>query len=1107
MSVLQKICYKHFDTQNAYTVQKLTHKIKKKNKVNINDYIESDRLLVCKNKHKLYMVKSDKIQSHFRHKNPSDTRGIMTEWHLEWQSYFDNTEVLFEKQEYSISNRRADIVQDNIIIEIQHSNITEQEVNERKHDYELHGKTVYWIIDGNNTVETNLLNNDSGRIFLVFTSKLWKFQNFAEYEFIFIDINEQIYKICPNEVKSCMIDVQQPIPKNEFIESLKNNEDIFQNNNNIYQTQLFVKQQGAGNGKTYGIIQLLQTDGFEHYNTFVYLTKQHSAVNVIHQEIKDQQDRGELQFIEIINEDFKSKKHFIEFRNIKTNSICKIIIATFDSFIYALGDKECSGIDKFINMVSSIINEEYEIPVSNKGYIKYADGITFNKKLLLIGDEMQDLHEKYMIAVLKLTQDRYVDFYAVGDELQSISIKDNAFTYLKKYFPPDIINIHRTESTNICRRFYDPHLIDFVNHMIPFNNYNLLPIKQNNIQNIPKSLEIFHGKTIYVTDKNKNKITTEVDQLMYYYKYEVEENNRIMKDFLIVTPFVQKNPLVEELHLAIREYWKNRTNDEEYNKYSVFHKSEEGTSIDLSESNDLTRIVSIHSSKGDGRKVVFVIGITEGGLKRYSKDTDNLVYNSLLHVALTRMKEKLYIRVEANGDDIHRRIQLFQNMTGVLTIPPYLIINRNIKFKNIIYSTLQEENFKECYNEIIQFTEYKDIPELTENTQIIDLKHHNIRYATMYISFILNIIPTINNQDIEYQPIYQKLTKCNEYTLISCDTMKKYYKFLDKMRSNKVLPIHNIHTHYHNILKNIIINIKQNIRKYIKTRINIFDDSLECICLYHIMDIIENGKYTSFPISDLYDIIDIYTKQTSDEKEKYMIGHYDKITHINALYISLNDNFTNLKWLFDHPIPLSTNTAKFSINKSFNLIAYNTNTVIICYIKPQFNSMNYNDIMYETIFDTYLISNCDNNSEGTYNTDNFSNKKILCCILSLNSTTPYYFDWNISNTNIFTPMIKKNLISIYHDQHQYVYAFYKYWKNIHIDNEPYDIIDKIIDEYDKNIKKYSHIKYPEYICDYLKYIRDTVDDDENRINDFDDETYFMTKIDSNLKRIVNKCIK
>jgi ATP-dependent exoDNAse (exonuclease V) beta subunit len=61
--------------------------------------------------------------------------------------------------------------------------------------------------------------------------------------------------------------------------------------------------------------------------------------------------------------------------------------------------------------------------------------------------------------------------------------------------------------------------------------------------------------------------------------------------------------------------------------YAIFHKSEEGNSINLADSENSTRIVSIHTSKGDGRNVVFVIGLDEGSLLKFSNEKNNLVCN------------------------------------------------------------------------------------------------------------------------------------------------------------------------------------------------------------------------------------------------------------------------------------------------------------------------------------------------------------------------------------------------------------------------------------------------------------------------------------------------
>ena len=184
----------------------------------------------------------------------------MSEWHSEWQSNFINTEIEFPKNNNQIKTRRADVLLEeyNIIIEFQHSKIDYKEVSNRKNDYELNNKKILWIIDGNNTI--NVKNLDyCDRVFLEFISDTWKYKSFIDYDYIFIDINSLIYKVIPINVKSDMIDVEKPIIKDDFIKLLNSNDLIINTPGNLPpQCNLYIKQQGAGNGKTYGLIQMLE---------------------------------------------------------------------------------------------------------------------------------------------------------------------------------------------------------------------------------------------------------------------------------------------------------------------------------------------------------------------------------------------------------------------------------------------------------------------------------------------------------------------------------------------------------------------------------------------------------------------------------------------------------------------------------------------------------------------------------------------------------------------------------------------------------------------------------------------------------------------------------
>ena len=150
--------------------------------------------------------------------------------------------------------------------------------------------------------------------------------------------------------------------------------------------------------------------------------------------------------------------------------------------------------------------------------------------------------------------------------------------------------------------------------------------------------------------------------------------------------------------------WNSDANVDNYYRYAIFHKSEDGTSIDLSESEYSTRIVSCHSAKGDGRNVVFVIGFTESAVKRYSRESNNLVYNSFLHVAFTRAKQKMYIRYENNGDDINKKINEYQCIITHEIDPkklPNIEISNKIKYMEFIDNNTSK-HFAHFYENIIK---------------------------------------------------------------------------------------------------------------------------------------------------------------------------------------------------------------------------------------------------------------------------------------------------------------------------------------------------------------------------------------------------------------------
>jgi len=1142
------------------------------NPIHIDDYDNIDKeKLKCIHGHKLIPILGEKNIHHFRHKHSEDTGGYhLTYWHLEWQSNFLITEKTFHKINNSqIKLRKADVEfqNSNIILEFQHSKIEELEVNNRKNDYKLHNKEIIWIIDGNDNINITHLEY-SDRIYLEFNLD-WKYKSFIDYDYIFIDKDEFIYKIYPKKIKSNMIDVDKPFTKKDFINYLNNNDEIIHLINDSFQSTLYVKQLGAGTGKTYGIFQMLQSQEFEHYRYFIMVTKQHSAKSVMFSEFNQQIKDDDLEYIIDISIEENKKKYTIKYTNKKTNSTCQIIIATIDSLMYCLGDKDSNGLNKFEKFVNSIIDGYIE--KNNSNNINFASvKFKLNKEVCLISDETQDLTIDYAKAIIQIMRNKYIDSYVVGDKLQSIAIKDNAFTYLiENDF--SYINKHKYENYNICRRFSHIKLINFVNAIIPFEKYKLtqidpLSVKDNN--NDDPIIFITAANTILANETDEDKINSNVEQIMEYYKNEVSQNNYKPNDFLIVTPFTKKNPLVNALEIAIHMYWIEKYNNDnnDFERYAIFHKSEDGTSINLSESENATRIVSIHTSKGDGRPIVFLIGMTEKGLQRFSTESNNLVYDSLIHVAITRMKKKLYIRLENNGDDICQKITKYMYDNDYddkeCEIVPVLKIYKNIKYNHII-ETIKTNNIYEILkNVIINKTNLPIRNDANQDKRIIDTGHHNIRYATMLIYLFIKIINYENklqkDSDIkkQIQKVFHNLIKSKIHKV---STSKDFNNYL-KDNEISVLKISNNgrdYNKYYDIIYNNINNVKEKLINIIKGTISDLCP-YECIILYYMIQVHDQGKYTDISISELYNITDIYNKsynkkidghdnclcktcfdknQNKEENsnitnmKNYLSKHYEDINNISKIYNNFLKKYSKINWLINHDIIFNSNSNNdFKLYKKFNLIGYDSDNVFIFYIKPQFNNLNYNEILLDSIFDIFLLKsikqidinedeNTNNNKDNKNNKDindliKFNNKKIKTIIFSLDNANYYPIEWNnINNEDLILgegrktilDLLKEALCNKYKIECKYMYNFYKYWyKKYKLEKlSPEKIIEKIINDYKKN--KYID-KMPPFILTFFqnidKDIETACDRKSNILKNYNNKDYFIDK----LNKIINKTI-
>ena len=1161
------------DTHNKCNINFKSKFVYIENKcININDYINEyinnnkKSELKCINGHELIVANGQIKTPYFRHKNSDDVGGFpMTEWHSEWQSNFPNREQPFPRiNDKQIKNRKADVLikDHNFVVEFQHSKIDYEEVNNRKNDYDLNNKKIIWIIDGNNGISVKNLDY-CNRFFLEFTNDTWKYKSFMCYEYIFIDINGLIYKLSPKNVKSNMTDVEQPIIKEDFIKLLNSNDKFINTFDLPHQCNLYIKQQGAGNGKTFGLIQMLESNEFEHYKYFLIVTKQHSAKYIIYKEFKEQIEDGRLKYLSIDNEEYEKKKYKFTYTNKKNNSQCRLVIGTIDSLLCILGNNNHTELDQFEGVVNSIIDGFIE--KNNTKTINYSGfNIKLNKEVCFICDETQDLTIDYSKAIIKIMRNKYIDSYIVGDKLQSLKNIENCFTYLMDN-EFSYINKKSFEYINICRRFYHPELVKFVNSIVPFTKYQLpsiIPYKVEKDSNkvakdSDKVVNIFIGENIYSRDKDKDKniINSEVEKIMDYYIKEVDQNDYKPNDFLFVTIFTDNNPLVNAIETAISIYWNKKYKNNNFERYAIFHKCVKGKSINLSESENATRLVSIISSKGDGRNIVFVIGLDEQSLVISSKENNNLIYDSLIHVALTRMKKKIYIRVINNNDDICDRMLNYAYDTNV-KIKPNLLISKKIKYQEITNSIKTNDDFESLRNKIINECNNLKFNQKDEK-KIIDKGHHNIRYPSMMIYLYIKIINNekkINNSEVKKQ-IQAKFYKVRGSTIYQTDKWQDYnnHQKKNEIAILKLSDNGKDYNKYYNIIYDFMNSVKNKINEIFNNKINMLCP-LESIILYFMTQICGNGLYADITINDIYNVIDIYSKsfnynikghddclckkhfkqQTNKINNKisseikqmnnYLLNHYEQIYNMGKIYEQFLNQFPKVNWLIDHRINLNGINNDFNINKKFQLIGYDNENTFIIYCKPQLNNLNYNQTLVDSIFDTFLINNVkkpleDMKEDKPYNKSledykKFNNKNIKTILFSLDKNDFMTLEWKNDNENLIikyrdliVEKIKDKIISKYFIESKYIYYFYKYYKDISIEDKltPEKTIKNIISKF-KEDKNYD--KIPEFIIRFLYKIQHKLDDCRDKkekqkiIDELDDKNIFLEKINDRIKESI-----
>jgi hypothetical protein len=1021
-----KLCPKHFTTQYVYIEDICIH---------INDYDENiHKNPKCQNGHDLIKCQGNHRRLYFKHKNSCNLTENndyeMSEWHCQWQGFFPRTEVEFEKlSEKQIKNRRADVLLNaEYILEVQHSVITEAEVICRVNDYKEHNKNIIWIIDGN-TSDVELIELNDGTFLIEFNHD-WKYSAFKHsYDYVLLDINEKIFKIAVKSVCNKMFHANTHHHVDNVVNHLQQAPnriwDLWEDTNEI-QPYLRIEQKGAGNGKTFGIWKSIVSN--KDKNLFIITTKQHTAKEVILEELNNQAERNEFHIIDNITYDKENdidtygKQYIVTYEHIHSKRTCTVIIGTIDSFIWSLTTHDTNIIGKtyFESLLNTICNNNRCDKVNSyTGEITYAGKKRkLNRLVELWIDESQDLEETYIKAVIILIMNTKISCVVVGDKLQSLTYDINFMTNLGENNTN--LNIINTIPENKNRRIKVKHMIEKINQLVHFRKYNLPEIETDQalIDHGEDVIETIEQQTIYANDTNTAKIDNEVDKIIAIVEKEVEKYDYSPKDFLFIFPIMKSNILACELETKLNNFWLERLgNCNKYTRYAILHKHEEGVIIDTSKSKNASRIMSIKSSKGDGRKVVFILNCTEASLKIVSNYEKGLIYESHFHVALTRAMNKIYFGLIKNNDDIHKR---FSELSNVEFIPKI----RSILTIDSISPYIDKEN-------LIGILKQHITPEIKSDSKndnsIIDWEYHCIRRA-VYHTYALFEIFKHNQHDFLFDSSQIKTVLDMISRLpIKPQSPRDFYEYIkEKERKREpldVLPLCILsNKQYEELCSSLQIIIQGIQKKYKNNNLSLGElNTLECTVLIYIIDIFKNKQYHEITPTTIYNILNCY-KNPEDAIVKLISESKNMKTIVKQVMEQILPN-ERIKWNIMHKVFYDGNVEKDSMSllNNFYIIGFNKTTVYHLVFQTDFNSLNYWDVIGRIILERILILNSSGNDNDINNKTRFQNKKIITFLLILKTNSYERFEWDFEKD--ISPDIKEILKN----------AFVKYFTNFNKD--------------------------------------------------------------------------
>ena len=385
----------------------------------------------------------------------------------------------------------------------------------------------------------------------------------------------------------------------------------------------------AGSHKTDTLIKCAIRDLEKHKRPVLFLT----LVGSVTIEIKSRMEK----YLHIKINKLGKSNHYLGY--------CKgvpICISNYDAWVHLMLEKT-SSISQYAQAFTKKVNLLCEKTSKEHVVCKMKTGKEVG---LLIVDEAQDLQANKMEILVNIAnKNKKMDFFIAGDYLQTLFAEDmSEMSSLNAH----AMNIFKRIATHVyfdlskCMRCPKAH-VDFNNMLMnEIQTKYGIPIMLSSNENMAdKPLLFTHLSTTNNTTArlNAEKVTAMIKTLMELDR-SIQPN-----DIAIIMGRSNKNAVFHQLQDTLPKMYASIGKNSKLVCCMTTNGDGRHITLDWTEAEGKTVMLSIHGDKGKGHKVVFLLGVTENSIPRefHVYTPNEILSESLLNVGLTRSIKYLFV--------------------------------------------------------------------------------------------------------------------------------------------------------------------------------------------------------------------------------------------------------------------------------------------------------------------------------------------------------------------------------------------------------------------------------------------------------------------------------